>query len=211
MRIVFRTLLLVAIAVLAYMCINSIRSSQIFIKLHEEREKAIAERLKDIRTAQIGYRNAHGVYTASFDTLQKYLNEEKIPFLVKEGELTDEQLKAGMTEKEAVAKGIIRRDTNWVLAKDTLLSANYDVASIGKVPGFEQHTFSLDTATLTSPSGYTVPVFEASVLYDVYLSDLDKQLLINLKDKTTKMKRFNGLRVGSVTEINNNAGNWESF
>ena len=211
MKIVLRALLLGAIAVLTYMCINSVRTSQVFTKLLEEREKVIAERLKDIRTAQIGYRTAHGVYTASFDTLQKYLNEEKIPFLVKEGELTDDQLKAGMTEQEAVKKGIIRRDTTWVLAKDTLLSPTYDVASIGKVPGFEQAVFSLDTATLTSPSGYTVPVFEASVHYDVYLSDLDRQLLINLKDKTTKLKRFNGLRVGSVTEINNNAGNWETF
>ena len=211
MKIVLRALLLVAIAVLAYMCINSIRSNQIFLKLHEEREKAISERLKEIRTAQIGYRNAHGVYTASFDTLQRYLNEEKIPFLVKEGELTDEQLKAGMTEKEAVAKGIIRRDTTWILAKDTLLPENYDVASIGKVPGFEQQTFMMDTATISSPSGYTVPVFEASVHYDVYLNDLDRQLLINLKDKKTKLNRFTGLRVGSVTEINNNAGNWETF
>ena len=210
MKTVLKALLLVAIAVLAYMCINSIRSSQTFDKLLEEREKAIVERLVAIRIAQIGYRNAHGVYAASFDTLQKYLNEEKIPFLVKEGELTDEQLKAGMTEREAVAKGIIRRDTTWVLAKDTLLPG-FDVAFIGKVPGFEENTFALDTATISSPSGYTVPVFEASVHYDVYLYDMDRQLLINLKDKKTKLKRFTGLRVGSVTEINNNAGNWETF
>ena len=52
-------------------------------------------------------------------------------------------------------------------------------------------------------------VVEAGVLYDTYLSDLDRQQLVNLKDKMEKMGRYLGLRVGSVTEINNNAGNWE--
>ena len=209
MKILLRVLLLAAIAILLYMCVQSILTPISFEKQQKEREKAISERLIAIRNAQIGFRNMHGVYAGSFDELKSFLNDQKIPFLVKEGELSDEQLKAGLTEKEAVAKGIIRRDTNWVLAKDTLLGVSYDVASISKVPGFENESFSLDTATLSSPSGYTVPVFEAGVLYDVYLEDLDRQLLINLKDKASKLNRYLGLRVGSVTEINNNAGNWE--
>ena len=211
MKIVFRILMVGAIAVLAYMCIMSIVLPETFNKQRKVRELAIQERLIAIRTAQIGYRNMYGTYAGSFADLQKYLNEDKIPFLVKEGELTDEQLKKGLTEQEAVKKGLIRRDTTWVLAKDTLLGRDFDVASIGIVPGFEDFTFNLDTGTLISPSGYTVPVFQAAVPYEVYLGDLDKQSRINLKDKQTKMKKFNGLRVGSVDEINNNAGNWEQF
>ena len=211
MKIVLRILMLAAIATLVYMCIQSVLSPISFDKLKKEREKAISERLIAIRSAQIGFRNMNGKYAGTYEELQKFLNEVKIPFLVKEGELSDDQLKAGITEKEAVKKGIIRRDTLWVLAKDTLLEKNFDVASIGKVPGFEQTSFTLDTATITSVSGYTVPVFEATVQFDVYLHDLDKQLLINLKDKEKKLNRFNGLRVGSVSEINNNAGNWEQF
>jgi hypothetical protein len=209
MKPVLRILLLVAIGVLVYMCIQSILTPIDFENQEKARKAVISERLIEIRNAQIGYKNAHGIYAANFEELQKFLNETKIPFLIKEGELTDEQLKSGMTEQEAVKKGIIRRDTNWVLAKDTLLGPGYDVASIGKVPGFENYTFDLDTATISSSSGYTVPVFQCAVPYDVYLGDLDKQLLFNLKEKMTKMNRYAGLRVGSVTEINNNAGNWE--
>jgi hypothetical protein len=191
------------------MCVQSILTPIDFTKQLELREDAIVERLINIRDAQIGYRNSHGVYAANFEELQKFLNETKLPFLIKEGELTDDQLKEGLTEQEAVKKGIIKRDTNWVLAKDTILGVNYDVASIGKVPGFETHMFRLDTATISSTSGYTVPVFECTVPYDVYLGDLDPQLLFNLKDKNSKLNRYLGLRVGSITEINNNAGNWE--
>ena len=77
------------------------------------------------------------------------------------------------------------------------------------VPGTNLQ-FTMDTATLTSGSGYTVKVFQAGVTYDQYLGDLDKQLLYNLKDKANKMNKYPGLRVGSVEEINNNAGNWEN-
>ena len=209
MKLLLKILLLAAIATLLYMCVQSILTPINFDKQKEVREKVIAERLIAIRNAQIGFRSMHGVYAGSFDELKTFLNEQKIPFIIKEGELTDEQLKSGLSEKEAVKKGIIRRDTNWVLAKDTLLSAGYNVDLISKVPGFENASFSLDTATLSSPSGYTVPVFEAGVFYDIYLGDLDRQLLINLKDKTSKLNRYLGLRVGSVSEINNNAGNWE--
>jgi hypothetical protein len=211
MKIVFRILLVVVIVTLVYMCIQSILTNINFEKQEKVRREAIAERLINIRDAQIGYKNVYGVYAGTFDDLKTFLNEKKLPFLTKDGELTDEQLKEGMTEQEAVKKGIIVRDTNWILAKDTLLGPNFNVASINQVPGFENSTFSLDTATISSSSGYTVPVFEASVPYDVYLGDLDPQLLFNLKDKMKKMNRFLGLRVGSITEINNNAGNWEQF
>jgi hypothetical protein len=211
MKLVLRILMLATIAVLGYVCVKTILMADNFGKQREVRERAIAERLVAIRTAQIGYRNMNDTYAGSFADLQKYLNEAKIPFIIKEGELTDAQLKAGMTEQKAVKEGIIRRDTNWVVAKDTLLGRDFDVSSISKVPGFGDYTFDLDTATKISPSGYTVPVFQASVSFDVYLKDLDRQSLINLKDKTEKMNKFKGLRVGSVTEINNNAGNWEQL
>jgi hypothetical protein len=210
MKIVLRIFLLAAIAVLVYMCVKSIQAPIVFDDEKKIREKAISERLVEIRNIQIGYRNMHGTYAGSFADLQQFLNETRIPFITKDGELTDDQLKAGLTEREAVKKGLIRRDTTWVLAKDTLLiNKRLDISALGKVPGFEGHTFYLDTATLRSPSGYVIPVFESGVLFDVYMSDLDRQLLVNLKDERTKLGRYPGLRVGSVTEINNNAGNWE--
>ena len=209
MKIALRILLLAAIALLAYMCINSIMSSIRFKNEREARELLIVDRLIAIRNVQNGYRNMYGIYAGSFEDLRKFLNEDRIPFLIKEGELTDDQLKAGMTDKEAVAKGLIRRDTTWILAKDTLLPVGFEVNNIGKVPGFENFSFDLDTATIPSNAGYIIPVFEAGVPYDVYLAGLNRQLLINLKDEKKKLKRYAGLRVGSISEINNNAGNWE--
>ena len=67
----------------------------------------------------------------------------------------------------------------------------------------------MDTATLKSGSGYEIKVFVCEVPFDQYLNDLDPQLEFNLKDKAEKQGKYPGLRVGSLEEINNNAGNWE--
>lgn len=180
-----------------------------FKQAKDAREKAIIARLIDIRKAQVEYKNVHNAYAAKFTELESFLNDEKLPFLIKEGVLTDDQLEDGMTEKEAVKKGIIRRDTFWVTAKDTLFGKNYDASHLGDVPLVENLKFDMDTATLTSGSGYTVKVFECKVAFNDFLKGLDPQLVYNMVDKAKKLDRFPGLRVGSLTEINNNAGNWE--
>ena len=185
----------------------------------------VSKRMGDLRTmpqadgmwaraiaGQSEYKNIHKVHAANFDELGKFLKEEKLPFLIKEGALTEEQLEKGMTEKEAVKKGLIRRDTLWVTAVDTLLGKGYDVDGMRYVPSVpgEKIEFAMDTATLKSSSGYEVKVFVCEVPFSSYLRDMDPQLLYNLNDKATKQGRYAGLRVGSLDEINNNAGNWEN-
>jgi len=210
MKIVLNTLLVGIIIFLTFMCFRSIRGPMEFEKEQKHREEAIKERLMDIRKAQIEYKNMYGFHAGSFDDLIKFLDEDRLPFVSREGSLTDEQLAKGMTEQRAIKEGLIRRDTTWILAKDTLFGHGFNTAALRNVPidGINAQ-FSMDTATIASASGYTVKVFESGVLYDTYLGDLNRQQLINLKDRVNKMGRYLGLRVGSVKEINNNAGNWE--
>ena len=208
MKVTLKILLAAAVVLLVYMCYKSVTGPIEYDDQKTIRDNAIIARLIEIRKAQIEYKNMYKTHAGSFDDLEKFLNTDKLPFLIKEGVLTDEQLEKGMTEQEAVKKGLIRRDTVWVTAVDTLFGSGYNVDDMRNVPGANVQ-FSMDTATLTSGSGYTVKVFQCGVLYDDYLGDLDKQLVYNLKDKAEKMNKYQGLRVGSIEEINNNAGNWE--
>ena len=65
--------------------------------------KAIIARLIDIRKAQQEYRTVHnGAYTANFDSLITFVKTAKLPFIMKVGSLTDDQLNNGMTEKKAM-------------------------------------------------------------------------------------------------------------
>ncbi|MDR2499136.1 MAG: hypothetical protein LBD28_06820 [Tannerellaceae bacterium] len=216
MKITVRIILLGAVLLLAYMCYASLLVPITFKNEKEIREKAIIARLIDIRKAQIEYKNVYKEHTPSFDRLAEFLNNEKLPFILKEGVLTDEQLESGMTEQEAIKKGFITRDTFWVLAKDTLFGPSFNANDLKFVPNVTKSDgtpleFKMDTITLTSPSGYSVKVFEAAVLYDDYLRGLNRQLVVNLDAVAQTLKKYAGLRVGSLEEINNNAGNWENL
>lgn len=227
MKITFRVLLVLAICAMAYLCVTSITTPIEFEKEQTKREKAIIQKLIDIRKVQIEYQKQNGVFCANTDTLIDFVINGKVPMVLKEGTLTDEQLKNGLTEakaikiikkgnkKEIAANGLenFRRDTSYVSVYESLFADTYTIDEIPDmvvIPYSNNVNFKLDTARITNHvTGITLPLFEASAAYDTYLSDLNRQQLINLKDKQSKLGRFTGLKVGSVTESNNHAGNWE--
>lgn len=234
MKTIFKVLLVLAVIGLAYVATQSILGPIRFKHEKTAREKLIIAKLMDIRKAQVAYKSVHQYHAASFSELTNWLQNGKIPAVRKEGELTEKQLESGMTEEKAVAivnkakatgkwdeaekEGLSRvingvrqsftRDTTWVNAAENLFPAGYAVQDLGLVPGTSA-TFDMDTASVATASGFDIKVFQAAVPYTTYLGDLDKMEVDNLVDFATKLNRYPGLKVGSLTEVNNNAGNWE--
>lgn len=226
MKNVVRITLVVAIVFLAYISVMSILTPIHFDEERAAREKVIITNLINIRKAQIEFKNQNGRYTASCDTLVDFIKNGRMPVVLKEGTLTDEQLQNGLTEakalkivqsgnkKEIAANGLenFRRDTTYVSVSESLFAdlTPEQVEQIVVVPYSGGQKFEMETATHTnSTSGITVPLFEARAPYDMYLSDLNRQELANLKDEKKQLEKYPGLKVGSIQEPNNNAGNWE--
>lgn len=228
MKTVFNIVLGLCALALIYICYSSIMGPINFEKAKDRRDKAVIARLMDIRKAQLEYRNLHkGQYTASFDTLIDFVKTQKIPFVKKEGVLSDKQLEDGMTERKAMAMinkakksgnwkeveaaGLkdFRRDTMWVAVMDTIYPAGFNADSLRYVPFTNGAQFEMYTKNDTTKSGAPIFLFQANTPYDVYLNGLDKQEIYNLKDLQTKLGKYAGLMVGSIETPNNNAGNWE--
>ncbi len=211
MNTVFKILLTLAACVLAVLSYQSVMTPIEFNEVRDAREKLIVERLIDIRRAETEYRNIKGDYTTSFDTLINFIKYDKAKIVLKEGELTDKQLEEGLTEKEAVKKGLIKRDTTYVSMLENLFGTDYPVDSLRYIPfSSPRQEFTLEKAEITTGSaGIKVKVMAAKAPYQSYLNDLDKQELINLIETTEKLEKFPGLKFGDIEEANNNAGNWE--
>ena len=209
MKTVFNILMVVAVVLLGYLCVKTITTPIKFDEQRAAREEVIINRLCDIRKVQVEYKKQYNQYTGSLDSLVAFLKNGKIATVYKEGELTDQQLEEGLTEKKAVEMGLIRRDTSYVNVAKSLFDENFNVDSIVYVPFGNGAKFEMAAAVLTSQSGVSVPVFEAKTPYNVYLQGMDRQELINLNDVARKLDRYAGLKVGDVNEANNNAGNWE--
>lgn len=208
MKTTLKVLLFLSVIVLGYLCTMSILGPIQFDEQKKSRDRAVVKRLIDIRKAQVAFLNAKGGYAPNFDTLTYFLNHDSLAFLIKQGTLTDEQLESGLTEAEAYKRGIIVRDTFHILAKDTIFGRGYNADSLRFVPGTNIQ-FEMGATEIPTASGIFMHVFEAKTPYDVYLNGLNRQEVINLKEKAEDLGRYPGLQVGSLREVNNNAGNWE--
>ena len=96
MKVTLKILLAAAVLLLVYICYRSIMTPIEFNEAKDARESLIKARLIDIRKAQIEYKNVYKTHAGSFNDLVKFLKEDKLPFLIKEGVLTDEQLEKGI-------------------------------------------------------------------------------------------------------------------
>ncbi len=204
-------IVLIGIAILlGYLIFNSVQRPIDFEKAKKERYEKVVERLKDIRKAEAAFKDVHGEFTGNWDTLINFVQNGQLPFVRRIGMLTDSMIEAGWTEETAIKKGRIIRDTVRVAVVDTLFGAGYDASKLKYVPVEDTvATFYLGATVLTTGSGIQVPVFEAKVHNNTVLRGLDRQLVINLNDKARTNDKYPGLKVGSLNEANNSAGNWE--
>ena len=210
MRTVIQILLVVAAVVLTYFIYSSIQRPIQFEKARKARYDVTVAKLKDIRKAELAYKDVHGQFTGSWDTLIDFVLHDSVRNVKAIGELTDSMIEAKITEKKAIKMGLIIRDTVKVGVIDALFGGNYDANSLRYVPVPGEPTeFHLAQTIITTGSGIKVPVFEAKAHNNVILRGLDRQLVINLNDSRRTNEKYPGLRVGSLEEANNNAGNWE--
>lgn len=226
MRIVFKTLLVLASIALAFICYRSIMDPIEFDKEKKIRDNAVISRLVDIRKAQIAYKDSKGVYAASFDSLLKFVKEGSVMMISKKGELTDAQLEKGMTEEIALTlteedapkygiedyyafKESFRRDTSYVSVLTSVFGEGHNVDSLAYVPFTNGEKFELEIGENTTKSGIVIPLFEARTPYKTYLNGLNKQEIINLTKTAEALGKYEGLKVGDAINPNNNAGNWE--
>ncbi|HOC05604.1 MAG TPA: hypothetical protein PKL90_09545, partial [Bacteroidales bacterium] len=180
MKKALNIVLTIIIIVLIYFLYESIMEPIRFKKEREFRESAIKEKLIDIRTAQEAFKSVKGYYTGSFDTLITFLKTDSLPLVFKIGSLTDEMIASGITtEREAVRKGLISRDTSYIPVRDSVFKEGYPIDQLRFVPGLENIEFQMSAGRVMTASMVMVNVFEAYVLNDVFLSDLDRQLVVN--------------------------------
>lgn len=200
MKTVYQILLLILIVVLSYFVYESIMNPIRFKNEKDKRYEKTIERLKDIRTAQLAYRSENKKFTGSFDTLINFVRFDSFKIVRQIGSYDD---------SAAVAKGLVSRDTLRVCVLDSIFNINYPLDSLRFAPYTGGAKFEMAAGELKTGSGLIIQVFEAKVHNDILLKGLDRQLVVNENDLRKKLERYPGLKVGSLTEATNNAGNWE--
>ncbi len=209
MKKAIQIILGVVILVLIFQLYKSIQTPIEFRDVKRARYEATIEKLKNIRTAELAYKDEYGKFTGSFDTLINFIKYDSLSLVKAEGRLSDSLLEAGWTEKRAVKEGFISRDTMKIAIKDSLFSKDFNADDLWRVPSTENDSFQLG-AGIVETGNVDVKVFEAKVHNDVLLHGLEEQLRVNLNERMKmKQKKYPGVKVGDLKQPNNNAGNWE--
>ncbi len=199
--IIIKIALLGVIVALAYLIVVGINKPIEFEEQRVLRFNQTINRLKDVRTAQVAYKEVTGFYTPDFDTLIDFIKKEDIRVVRAIGFVPD-----SLTEAEALKLGVVSRDTFYVPIIDSLFKhIRYPIDSMAYTPAGKRTRFLMDTAAVMTGSGVEVKVFQCYALNKDILDGLDKQLIINYN----ALKNDSCLRVGNLIEANNNAGNWE--
>lgn len=208
-KVLISLVALVALA-LGYVTVKSILDPVQFDKQQELRESVLQKQLKKIANYQEAYNSITGRF-ATAEELTEFLNNGKLYYIKAEGEITESMREKGLTIEQAVAQGLIKRDTIWIAAKDSLIKDGTDIATLFDVLN-TGNKIKIDTAFLQQEIGkdtVNVSVFQATIPFELYLGDLNHDFIEVKKEALKKKaKSYPGLRIGSLEEVRL-TGNWE--
>lgn len=194
--------LLTAVAVfLAIMLIKSIKAPIDFGNEKSAREAQVVQHLKDIRDAEIQFKQANNRYTSSFDSLIDFCKNHEIPIVMMIPDPEDTTFTKTINDTLGYVKVI-----------DSLFGrrANFNINQLGIVPFSNPATEFEIHDSIIKRGGISVPVFEAKTPFEVYLVGMDEQRVLNAKAELEQIDKYPGLKVGSLEEASTD-GNWEKL
>ncbi len=215
MRKIFQLLLAAAIIALIYVIYLQIATPIEFEQEMAQREKAVIERIKDVRSAQRAYKTAHGQFTGDFDSLINFVLNDSLTMQRKR---VDEDDSVGMAQFKLLQK----KDKNLknveefkVAVIDTAFAPRIlsidQVKALRFIPWTDDQTeFILSAGVVATESKVVIPVVECKAPYVLFLDTVKyRQEIINKNDDLmNNYNRYPGIKFGSMEGGNNEAGNW---
>ena len=193
MKLVINLLLLALIGVLIWVLIGSIREPIAFRAEKDKRERAVIDKLIEIRTAQELYRSITGNFAGDFDTLKQVLTTDSFRIIQVFGDPDD----PNSTEA-------IRYDTIYRPAADSIIFLGMNLDSLPFVPYGGGARFNMEADTLTYQSTL-VQVVEVGIARKVFMgtfADMKYSKYDNSYDPE-KVLKFGDMGAPNVS------GNWE--
>ena len=209
MKKLFQIILALVIVALVFVIYKQISTPIRFENEQKTREKAVIERIKDIRIAERQFKSKYQRFTADFDTLINFVLTETM-----EGErkIVDEDDSVGMAMLKKARKKNVEKFIYSV--KDSMFKhlTPEQVRNLRFIPYTDDKAeFILGAGSITTESKVVIPVVECRAPYISFLDTVVfKQEVINLVDNSiNNLDKYPGVKFGSMEAGNNEAGNWE--
>jgi hypothetical protein len=207
--ILINIVLFAVVVFLAIKVIQSIKAPIDFGNEKSTREAQVVQRLKDIRDAEVQYKQAYNKYTSDFDTLIDFCSNYEIPIV-----------KMVPDPNDTTFTRSINDTLGYVKVLDSLFGKrpNFNIKDLSVVPFSDPSTMFEIHDSIIKRGGISVPVFEVKTPYEVYLGAPGAKFtekewntrVQNLKAEMEQIDKYAGLKVGSLEEASTD-GNWEKL
>ena len=207
--IIINIVLTAVVVFLAIKVIQSIKAPIDFGNEKSLREAQVVQRLKDIRDAEIQYKQAYNKYTSDFDSLIDFCENHEIPIVM-----------IVPDPEDTTFTKTINDTLGYVKVLDSLFGkrAQFNIHELRHVPFSEPVTEFEIHDSIIKRGGISVPVFEVKAPYEVYLNVPGSKFtekewntrVQNLKAEMEQIDKYAGLKVGSLEEASTD-GNWEKL
>lgn len=211
MKKVFQIILGVAIVVLCYTVYQQISTPIRFDDELKSRKLQVIEHIKDIRTAQRAFKSKYQHFTADFDSLTAFVLSDTLTL---ERKIVDEDDSVALATLKKMGRQNVEKFQ--VAVMDTIFApkklSRQEVEHLRFVPGTNnQSQFIMEAGIITTESKVVIPIVEVRAPYKAFLDTVVyRQEIINLiDDEVNNFNRYPGVKFGSMTGGNNEAGNWE--
>lgn len=211
--IAINVVLVAIVCLLGWQVVKSIKAPINFKEEVDTRETEVRERLVDIRTAELLYKNAYNKYTADLDSLIYFCQHDSIPnvkMISKQNAedstyYTDYDTIGYIRIIDTIMKGNVERNIradekheNWTPEDWKNFYSNYNISDLKWVPYSEpKQPFEIEADIHDNPNtGIKVPVFEARSPYDVYLAKPGKSF--SEKDWKQRVDNLKAEKVGKA-------------
>lgn len=208
-NILINIVLFAVVVFLAIKVVQSIKAPIDFGNEKNKREAQVVQRLKDIRDAEVQYKQAHNKYTSSFDTLIDFCKNYEIPVV---NIIPD--------PNDTTFTKTINDTIDFVKVSDSLFGKrkDFDINQLSIVPFSDPETTFEIKDSIIKRGGISVPVFEVKTPYEVYLNTPGTKFtekewntrVTNAKAELEQLDKYAGLKVGSLEEASTD-GNWEKL
>lgn len=193
MRLVINLFLAAVVIGLVWLLISSIREPIAFQSEKDRRERAVINKLMEIRTAQDLFRNITDGFAPSFDSLSDVLKNGEFAIISVIGDPDDPNF-----------TGEIIYDTTYSPAIDSIRALGINLDSLSYVPFGAGATFDISADTLTYQKTI-VPVVEVGVKRKVFMGAYADKRFARYDQKYNPDAP---LKFGSMNSPNL-SGNWE--
>jgi len=194
MKLIFNIVLSLIILALIYALFQNINEPIAFKAQKTKRERAVVNRLKDIRSCQEMFRDIEGRYTSSFEELVGTMKNGRFTFISVIGDPDDPNFDISD----------IKYDTSYMPAIDSVNSLGIVLDSLRYVPYGEGAQFTMEADTITYQKTLT-HVLEVGTRKKVFMDKWADPSFAKYDDRYDP----NGMLKFGTLGAPNLSGNWE--